>query len=107
MKMATTKLAHAFAVVLVKCKLGEENAIRQIVTAARKGHGQGEFHLSLRIDDDHECAREKVIVISTAYCFAHSISCSLCVAVKFTSLSGSWLSASAAVDSTLRTRIRS
>jgi hypothetical protein len=64
-----TKRSNAFAVVLMKCKPGDESAIRQIVHDERKGRVRREFRLCLRGDAQHECVREKVYVISAAYCF--------------------------------------
>jgi hypothetical protein len=65
-----TKATNAFAVVLMKCRPGDENGIRQVVHDERKSRGQRrEFRLCLRADAQHECVRDKVNVISAAYCF--------------------------------------
>jgi hypothetical protein len=70
--MAKTKqqLSESFAVVLMKCKLGEENAIRQAINTERKTPDRhGEFHVCLRGAAKHDCARDKVVLLSAAYCF--------------------------------------
>ena len=54
----------------MKCRPGDEDKIRQIVREERARDGQRhQFRVCLRGNDQHGCVRNKVAVISAAYCF--------------------------------------
>ena len=63
----TSDVRETFAVVLMKCRPGDESKIRALVQEQRAA----EPHICLRPLDapQHERACQKVTVLQTAYCF--------------------------------------
>ena len=56
--------------VLMKCRPGDEDTIRTLIEKERQRNGvRRKQHICLRGDQDHECVREAVAIMATAYCF--------------------------------------